>query len=87
MEVAGDINSKNPKTLSLLKLLNEERETLFWVQGQMGIQRNRIADEEAKAALEDDFLTTEKYPPQDLINGIKTEDKKTRKTRWQWQNS
>jgi hypothetical protein len=32
---------------------------------------------------EDDLLATKKYPPQDLINWIKTEDKKTRKTRWQ----
>jgi hypothetical protein len=33
MAVKGDINSKNPKTLSLRKLLDEEREkvTLFWV--------------------------------------------------------
>jgi hypothetical protein len=28
-------------------------------------------------------LATEKPPPQDLINWIKIEDKKTRKTRWQ----
>jgi hypothetical protein len=33
--------------------------------------------------MEDDLLSTEKYPPQDLINWIKTEDKKIRKTRWQ----
>jgi hypothetical protein len=38
---------------------------------------------EAKATLEDDLLSTENYQPQDLINWIKTEDKKTRKTRWQ----
>jgi ribonuclease HI len=42
MAVEGDINSKNPKTLSFLKLLNEEREkvTFFWVQGHMGIPGN-----------------------------------------------
>jgi archaellum biogenesis ATPase FlaH len=28
MAIEGDINSKNPKTLSLRKLLNEEREKL-----------------------------------------------------------
>jgi hypothetical protein len=35
MAVEGDINSKNPKTLSLRKLLDEEREkfTLLWVPG------------------------------------------------------
>jgi hypothetical protein len=49
----------------------------------MGIPGNEIADKGAKAVLEDNFLATEKYPPQDLINWIKTEDKKTRKTRWQ----
>jgi hypothetical protein len=43
----------------------------------MRIPGNKIADEEAKAALED----TEKYPPPDLIHWIKTEDKKTRKAR------
>jgi hypothetical protein len=51
--------------------------------GHIGIPRNEIADEESKAALEDDLLATEKYPPQDLINWIKSENKKTRKTRWQ----
>jgi hypothetical protein len=37
----------------------------------MGIPGNEIADEEAKTALEDDL--EEKYPPQDLMNWIKTE--------------
>jgi ribonuclease HI len=46
------------------------------VPGHIGIPGNEIADEIAKAALEDDLLATEKYPPQDLINWIKTEDKK-----------
>jgi hypothetical protein len=37
--VKGDINSKNLKTLSLRKLLDEEREkvTLLWVPGHMAI--------------------------------------------------
>jgi hypothetical protein len=43
----------------------------------MGIPGNEIAVKEANAAL----LATEKYPLQDLINWIKTEDNKTRKTR------
>jgi hypothetical protein len=48
----------------------------------MRIPENEIADEEAKTALENDLLATDKYPPQELINWIKTENKKTRKTRW-----
>jgi hypothetical protein len=39
---------------------------------------NEIADKEAKAALVDDLLATEKYPPQDPINWIKTENKKSK---------
>jgi hypothetical protein len=34
----------------------------------MRIPENEIADEEAKAALEDDLLSSEKSPSQDLIN-------------------
>jgi hypothetical protein len=42
MVVEGIVNSKNPKTLSLRKLLDEEREkvTLLWVPGHMGLPRN-----------------------------------------------
>jgi hypothetical protein len=42
MAVEGDINSKNPKTPSLRKLLDEDREkvTLLWVAGHMGIPGN-----------------------------------------------
>jgi hypothetical protein len=85
MASEGDINSKNPKTLSLRKLLDDERKKviLLWVPSHMRIPGNEIADEEAKAALEDDHLATAKYPPQDLFNWIKTDDKKTRKTRWE----
>jgi ribonuclease HI len=44
---------KNPKTLSLRKLLDEKREkvTFLWGPGHMGIPRNEIEDEKAKAAL------------------------------------
>jgi hypothetical protein len=37
MAKEGDIYSKNPKTLSLRKLLDEEREkvTILWVSGHM----------------------------------------------------
>jgi hypothetical protein len=50
----------------------------------MRIPENEIADEKAKTALEDDLLFTEKYPSQNLINWIKTEDKKTRKKMAKW---
>jgi hypothetical protein len=60
MAIEGDIYSNNSKTLSLRKLLDEEREKVTRMPGYMGIPGNEIADEEAKAVLEDDFLATEK---------------------------
>jgi hypothetical protein len=74
MAVESVINSKNPKTLSLRKLL-DTMDTR-----PQGITKK--LNHKAKAALEDDLLATEKYPLQDLINWIKTENMKTRKTRW-----
>jgi hypothetical protein len=57
MVVGDDINLKNPKTLSLRKLRDEEREefTLLWLPGHMIIPANVIANEEATAALQDDL--------------------------------
>jgi hypothetical protein len=45
--------------MSLRKLLDEEREkvNLFWVPSHMGLPRNKIEDEEAKSALEDELFS------------------------------
>jgi hypothetical protein len=84
MAIEVAIISKNPKTLSRRKLLDEEGEKVnfLWMPAHKEVAGNYIADKEAKAALDDDLLSAEKYPSQDLINWIKTEDKKSRKTRW-----
>jgi hypothetical protein len=50
MAVEGDINSKNPKTLSLRKLMDEEIEkgNLYWVPGHMGILGNETQTKQQK---------------------------------------
>jgi hypothetical protein len=53
----------------------------------MGIPGNEKADDEAKAALDDDLLQNEEYPPQDLQNWIKAETSKNIKERWRNGNS
>jgi hypothetical protein len=45
----------------------------------MGIPGNKQADEEAKAALDDDIQQNEKYPPKDLVKWLKTETTKISK--------
>jgi hypothetical protein len=51
----------------------------------MRLPRNEVLDENAKTALEDNLLPTEKYSPKDLINWIKTEALKTEnKNRKKW---
>jgi hypothetical protein len=44
----------------------------------MGMPGNETTDEETKTTQENNLLPTEKYPPQDLINLIKTEAIKIR---------
>jgi hypothetical protein len=51
----------------------------------MGIPRNEQADDEAKAALDDDIQQNEEYPPEtpkDLEKWLKTETTKIRKEWW-----
>jgi hypothetical protein len=49
--------------------------------GHMGIPGNEQADEEAKAAMDDDIQQNEEYPSKDLEKWLKTETTKIRKKR------
>jgi hypothetical protein len=60
----------------------EKMITLLWVPGHICIPGNEQADEEAKAALDDDIQQNEEYPPKDLEKWLKTEMTKIRKERW-----
>jgi ribonuclease HI len=52
----SDINSKNPKILSLRNQLEErEKVTLLWLPVHIGIPENEISDKEAIAALKNDL--------------------------------
>jgi hypothetical protein len=58
---------------------NKKQITLLWIPGHMGIPGNKQADEEAKAALDDDIQQNEEW--------LKTETTKIRKERWRNRNS
>jgi hypothetical protein len=47
---------------------NKKQITLLWEPGHMGIPGNKQADEEAKAALDDDIQQNEEYPSKDIEN-------------------
>jgi ribonuclease HI len=55
---------------------NKKQITLLWVTGHMSIPGNEQADEEAKAALDDDIQQNEEYPLKDLEKWLKTETTK-----------
>jgi hypothetical protein len=74
--VESYIDSKNPKTQSLIKLL-QERE-----RAKVTICEHQEIKSQTKKQTEKYRKMTEKYQPQDLINRIKTEDNKTRKRKW-----
>jgi ribonuclease HI len=84
--IQGNNHTRNPKTKKLREMIDrlKKRITLLWVPGHMSIPGNEKADEEAKAALEDDLNQNEEYPPKDLENWIKTET--TQNIKEQWKN-
>jgi hypothetical protein len=63
-------------------LRNKKQIILLWVPGHMGIPGNEQADEEAKAALDDDIQQNEENPPKDLEKWLKIETTMIRKERW-----
>jgi ribonuclease HI len=69
---------KNLKTQTIRKILDHEGPTitLLWVPSHKGIPDNENADQAAKAALDEDISTTERYPPK-----RETKDGKTETTR------
>jgi hypothetical protein len=73
MAVEGNSKLQIPKTRTLRKLLDDEREniTLLWVPAHIERLGNETVVEETKTALEDNLL-------QELINWIKTEALKIR---------
>jgi hypothetical protein len=68
----------NTKSALTTCLLSKKYENLTnWTRMRyMGLSKKEAVDAEAKTALEDSLLPTEKYPPQDLINWIKTKTSK-----------
>jgi ribonuclease HI len=66
--INGNNHTKNPKTIKLREMIdrNKKQITLVWVPGHIGIPGNEQADDEAKAALDDDIQQNEEYPQKHL---------------------
>jgi ribonuclease HI len=62
--INGNNHTKNPETIKLREMMdrNEKQITLLWVPEHMDIPGNEQADDEAKAALDDDIQQNEEYP-------------------------
>jgi hypothetical protein len=58
------------------------RIALLWVLSHVGIPGNEKADQAAKAALDQEISTIERYPPDDLKKWLTEEDFKKRDQRW-----
>jgi ribonuclease HI len=71
MAINGKNHTKNPKTIKLREMMYRLKKqiTLLWVPGHMGIPENEQADEEAKAALDEDIQQNEEYPQKISKNG------------------
>jgi hypothetical protein len=70
--------SGNEKTKEMMDRLKKQI-TLMWVPGHMSIPRNEQADEEAKAALDDDTQQNEKYLPKRSRKIVKNRNDKYQK--------
>jgi hypothetical protein len=60
----------------------EPRITLLWVPSHKRIPDNEKADQAAKETLDEDILTTKRYPPDNLKKWLNEEDFKKRDQRW-----
>jgi hypothetical protein len=80
---------KNPKTQTIRKMFDPEgpRTTLLWVRSHKGIPGNENADQAAKKTLDENILTNERYPPDDLKKWLTEEDFKKRDLRLQNENN
>jgi hypothetical protein len=78
MAVDSRTPTKNPKTRTIRKMLDNEgpRITFLWVPSHKKIPGNKKADQAAKKALDEDFSTNERFPPDDLKKNFKKRDQR-----------